>query len=396
MDRIGILGGTFNPPPLGHEAAARAARESLGLARLLLIPAGIPPHKSLPAGTAGAQERLEMTRLMARRLPFAEVCDIELRRPGKSYTADTVRALHTRFPDDELWLILGTDMLMSFDTWYRPDEIVRCCALAVVPRFSDGRQALEEKARALREKFGVRVCVIDAPAVEISSTEARRALAGGGAERLLAPEVLAYIRSHGLYAARAGEAMDLEALRRAARERLSEKRYLHTLGCEETAAALARRYGACEASARAAALLHDITKELDTPEQLKLCASYDIIPDKIQRESSALLHALTGAAVAAHVFHAPEEIARAIRYHTTGRAGMALLEKIIYLADYIEPGRAFPGVEKVRALADTDIDRALVLALSMSVRHLEEAGKGAAIHEDTRLALAFEKEETKV
>ena len=127
-----------------------------------------------------------------------------------------------------------------------------------------------------------------------------------------------------------------------------------------------------------------------------MCASYDIIPDKIQRESSALLHALTGAAVAAHFFHAPEEIARAIRYHTTGRAGMALLEKIIYLADYIEPGRAFPGVEKVRALADTDIDRALVLALSMSVRHLEEAGKGAAIHEDTRLALAFEKEETKV
>ena len=395
MDRIGILGGTFNPPHLGHEAAARAASEGLGLTRLLLIPAGTPPHKPLPEQTAGVQERLEMTRLMARRLPGAEVCDLEIRRPGKSYTVDTVRQLQARFPGAALWLILGTDMLMSFDTWYLPEEIVRCCALAVVPRFSDGRQALEEKARFLREKLGARVRVIDTPAVEISSTDVRRALAGGSAQDLLAPEVLEYIASHGLYQVHMGET-DLEQLRSAVRARLSGKRYRHTLGCEETAAALARRYGACQTQARAAAILHDITKEVDLPGQLKLCAAYDIIPDKVQRENAALLHALTAAAIAQRDFHMPEEVVRAIRYHTTGRAGMTLLEKIIYLADYIEPGRAFPGVEQVRTLAEEDIDRALVLALSMSVRHLEEGGNGAAIHEDTRLALAYEKEETEI
>ena len=121
----------------------------------------------------------------------------------------------------------------------------------------------------------------------------------------------------------------------------------HILGCCQTAVELARLYGADETDAARAGLLHDITKALDGPLQLTLCRAYGTILDDFSRKNPKTLHALTGSLVAERVFGENEAVVSAIRYHTTGRANMTLLEKIIYVADYVEPNRDFPGVEKL-------------------------------------------------
>ena len=129
--RTGILGGTFNPPHLGHLHAAELAKDALHLDKVLFIPTNIPPHKAMPAHTATAADRCEMVRLMIRGLPWAQLDRLEIERGGASYTVDTLHELRERGEDD-LYLIVGTDMLLSFDgIWRAADEIVRLCTLAV-------------------------------------------------------------------------------------------------------------------------------------------------------------------------------------------------------------------------------------------------------------------------
>ena len=132
--RTGILGGTFNPPHLGHLHAAELAHRALNLDRVLFIPTNIPPHKVLPENTASAEDRCEMVRRLTAEKTWAMLDTIEIDRGGASYTVDTLRALHARGETD-LHLIVGTDMLLSFDKiWRAPDEIARLASLAVCAR----------------------------------------------------------------------------------------------------------------------------------------------------------------------------------------------------------------------------------------------------------------------
>ena len=126
--KIGIYGGTFNPPHLGHLAAARAAIDALGLDKLLIVPDAVPPHKALPEGTPAAEHRLAMAEKLADALllpKVAQASDLELTREGKSYTADTVAAVRAQEPDAELWLLMGTDMFLTLHRWYHPEEILK-------------------------------------------------------------------------------------------------------------------------------------------------------------------------------------------------------------------------------------------------------------------------------
>lgn len=172
-----------------------------------------------------------------------------------------------------------------------------------------------------------------------------------------------------------------EEMRQSILARLTGYRYEHTLGCEKAAAALARRFGADEEKAAFAALLHDITKRLSREEQLYLCEKYDIIPCDVERIEWKMLHGKTAAAVARHEYGAPEDVCAAIACHTTGKAGMTALDKIIYLADYIEETRDFEGVEPARELAMHDMDRALLYCYDTSLNDLVARGK--LIHRDT-------------
>lgn len=369
MARIGIFGGSFNPPHLGHMLAVREFQKKLALDLVLLIPASVPPHKELVLDTP--LHRLQMTRLAAQELPGTEVSDLELRRPGLSYTADTVAALRAQYPNDELFLLMGTDMFLSFAKWYHPERITAEVTLAVAHRAADEPKKLQACAAQLADCFGAKTVLVENEYLPHSSTSVRAMLAFDCAESFLAPSVLAYIREHRLYGC--GEPLKhlpFEALAEHSLRLHKPSRMAHVRGCSETAAQLAHHYGANEADARRAGILHDITKALNADEQLKLCEKYGIILDNFERCHPKLLHARTASVVAARIFAENEAVCAAIRWHTTGKADMSVLEKIVYLADYMEPNRDFDGVELLRKLVRTDLDAGMLLGLRMTMEQL--------------------------
>lgn len=379
--KIGIYGGTFNPPHLGHITAAKAVFELLGLDRLLLVPAGIPPHKAMPEGSATAEQRLEMTRLSGEQLGLGgkvQVLDLELKREGRSYTVDTLKILKEQYPDDELWMLMGTDMFLTLQAWKDPDKILELAGIAAFGRTEEDTEELFSVQREYLSKTypQARIFTLTIPGVvDISSTELREKLAKGEGSRFLAPAVYGYILREGLYRTGADlKNLTLEQLRPVALSYLKHKRIPHVLGTEQEAIRLAERYGADVEKARRAALLHDCTKKLEMDEQLALCEQYGIELDELEQVALKLLHSKTGAAIARDVFGVDDELYSAIWYHTTGRAGMTLLEKIIYLADYIEPTRDFPDVDVLRKACYEDLDKGLLLGLEMSIEEMQRMG----------------------
>ncbi|MDE7218244.1 MAG: nicotinate (nicotinamide) nucleotide adenylyltransferase [Oscillospiraceae bacterium] len=376
--KIGIYGGTFNPIHLGHMEAARFAMEFLELDRLHLIPTGIPPHKRMDANAPGAEQRLEMVRLAAEALgPDVQVDDLELRRKGRSYTLDTLRQLRDRYPKDQLYLLMGTDMFLTFHRWRDPEKIAGMCTLCAFGRSEKDSEELFSVQRAyLRENFGADVITITLPhIVDISSTRLREHLVAGEGRRYLDPAVYGFILREGLYGLeRDLKALPLDELRCVALSMLRHKRVPHVLGTEQTAAELALRWGEDEETARRAALLHDCTKKLNGEQHRVIFRQYGVVLDGVERDEEKLYHAISGAAVAKHIFGVSDEIESAIRWHTTGKADMTTLEKIIYLADYIEPTRDFCDLTEMRAMAFRDLDRAMLLGLEMSIESLEKRG----------------------
>lgn len=371
MARIGIYGGAFNPPHVGHIRAAEYAVRALRLDKLLLIPSCSSPHKPLPPGSATPQQRLSMTKLWAG--DWMEVCDIELSRGGTSYTYETVEQLKKQYPQDELVLFMGTDMFLSFHTWKEPQRILACVSLAVFYRGDRGETRLIAEKKEQYEAQGHSVYLVENPVTEISSTQLRRMLIFGCAGSFLTGQIQDYIRENGLYGtAQNYKGLSMEALEQVVIELLNPNRVRHVLGCRDTAAELARVWGADETDAARAGLLHDITKALDGPLQLTLCREYGKVLDEFSENNPKTLHALTGSLVAQRVFGENGAVVSAIESHTTGKPAMSTLEKIIYVADYMEPNRDFPGVEELRRLAYTDLDGALKRGLEMTLAVLRE------------------------
>ena len=383
---IGIYGGTFDPPHWGHITAARAAMEQLGLDKLVLIPDRVPPHKVLPEGSASPEQRLEMAALAAAELgKRAEVSDQELRRSGPSYTSDTLAELRREHPEDALWLLMGSDMFLSLQTWHAPEEIMALARIAPFSREAEDESAAfaAQKARLERE-YGAQICIVQNPEVrELSSTEVRAALAAGRGSDLLPPAVYGYVLREHLYGThKALTGLTPDELRPIALSYLKPKRMPHVLGTEQEAVRLVRRYGGDETQARIAALLHDCTKKLDMAQQLALCQKYGIMLDELEQRALKLLHSKTGAAIARDVFGVEDAVYDAILYHTTGKPDMTRLEKIIYLADYIESTRDFPGVDELRKTVYEDLDKGLLMGLTMTIQEMEEMGN--PVHHLTR------------
>ena len=386
--RIGIYGGTFNPPHIGHIRAAERVMALLCLDKLLLIPANISPGKKNATFAVTAQQRYEMLQLSVPDDPRFEVSDMELRREDISYTHETLHEIRALYPQAELVLILGTDMFLSLTQWQCAKEVCAMASIAVLCRGQKGEVAAIAQQTEVLQQRGVTVYQIDNPVVAISSTDLRRMLVLGCADAFLDPKVTAYIRENQLYGTDANlKNLPEQELEKQVVSLLKENRTAHVLGCRDTAVALAQKWGADVNHAARAALLHDITKALDGPLQLTLCDAYGIILDNFSVHNPKTLHALTGSLVAERIFGESPEVVAAIRSHTTGKADMNMLEKIIYVADYMEPNRDFPGVEKLRELAFTDINEALKLGLNMTLTMLNEQGK--EISPESRQALEF-------
>jgi nicotinate-nucleotide adenylyltransferase len=201
--RLGLLGGTFNPPHLAHLLAAQEAHDQLGLDRVLLIPNANPPHKQV-VGDPGPAARLALCRLAIGDDERFEVSELEVAREGPSYTADTLRALHETSPGAELTFIVGGDMATSFPTWHEPAEVVRLARLAVAEREGTPRADILERLATIPGAVE-RVEFFDLPRMDISSSLVRRRVAAGHPIRYLVPDPVAgYIAQHGLYRSPAG------------------------------------------------------------------------------------------------------------------------------------------------------------------------------------------------
>ena len=376
MARIGIFGGSFNPPHNGHLRAAEICREQLRLDTVILVPAAQPPHKTIAEGSPDAAERLCLTELAIADKEGLQVSDLELRREGRSYTVDTLRQLRKDYPDDELFLLMGTDMFCSFDTWREPAEIAKLATVVCMMRTDPNPKLTEqisECTERYRTDYGCRIEVIQNEAVDISSTEVRRMLFFRCAEKYLPDAVLQEITGKGLYGSNLdSRELPFDRLRALSLSLHKPQRVKHADGCSRLAAELAARYGADQTDAIRAGILHDITKALTVEQQRMICEKYQVPLTEDEKRYPKLLHAPTGAAIAEHIFGENEAVCTAIRWHTTGRAGMNLLEKILYIADYAEPTRAFEGLEVLRYILMRDLDAAVLLGLEMSIRSLVE------------------------
>ncbi len=199
--RIGILGGTFNPPHLGHLICAQEAHLQLGLDRVILMPAGRPPHKPSLPGDPGPLHRLELCRRAVAADSRFEVSDLEVTREGPSYTVDTLCALSSLMPDSELFLIVGGDVAAGLPTWHQPERVLALATLAVARRRGTTRASIDAALSTL--EGGDRARFFRMPRIGISSTEIRRRVQLQQPITYLVPDqVASYIDEHRLYGGR--------------------------------------------------------------------------------------------------------------------------------------------------------------------------------------------------
>ena len=378
-----LYGGGFNPPHPGHVAALKSAVEALRPERVLVIPDGRPPHKLLPADTPSAEDRLRLVRLAFREIPEAEILDLAIRRDGPCYMVDTLSELERRFPGEDWILLLGSDMLLCLDQWFRAEELLRGCAVAALCRRDGQRDELERKAAELRARYGARILLLEHEPLPLSSSQIRALLPKRKGSELLDGEVYREIIRRRLY----GALPELSWLRQQVYAMLKPKRIPHVAGCEQAARRLAERWGLDPEQAAEAGILHDMTKYWPDEEQLAYCARMGIELDEAERKNPLLYHARTGAVAARELFGAPPEICEAIRWHTTAKPGMNQLEKILYLADKLEQTRDYPGVKRLRGLAKKDLDAAMAESLRMTVQDIRD--RHLDVYKDTLEAAEF-------
>lgn len=377
--RIGIFGGTFNPPHLGHKHLAEEIKEKARLDKIIIIPANTPPHKESKALAEGSH-RVKMCELLFSE-SFYEISDIELKRQGKSYTVDTVLELKKLYLDDELFLIIGADMLMSFDKWYRYRDILSDIKLCVSVRDDDVKTAdlcSYSKDVLKLDADKEEIIIADVEPWVCSSTCVRERLSLGlDCAELISVDVFNYARLNLIYES---PFMDYKRL---LREKLDDYRFLHSLNVAESAQILAGKYGCNEEKAYFAGLVHDIMKNASEEEQLQIIKKGGIILSRTEKNNPKLWHAIAGEAyLRTEAAITDSEILSSVKYHTTGKTGMSLLDKIIYVADYISAERNYPDVNVMRELALTKgLDEAALYALKYSFTSLSKQER--LIHPDS-------------
>lgn len=378
--RVGIMGGTLDPVHNGHLMLAEAALKLLKLDRVMLLPAGDPPHKLPPTLKT---DRLQMARIAAKGCPGLFVCNIEVLRPGTTYTVDTLRELTRNNPATEWIYLIGADTLAVIESWRCFPEVAKMCGFAVVGR--PGEALDVEKMRRLEVECGASFTALPFEGPDISSSEIRARVAmGRDISEMVPPGVAAHIRRRGLYLCGKSKPEILGMLKR----ELKPERYAHTLGVAETAARLAPLYGIDPARAELAGLLHDCAKYRPMAEMRALALRADPPADAEEMQTASVLHAPAGSALAAEQYGVRDpEILSAIRKHTLGAAEMRAMDALIYTADFIEPNRSdFPGMAEARRLAEEDVYRAMVKCARLTGEYLAREGRRA--HPRTQAMLA--------
>ena len=369
MERIGIFGGTFNPVHIEHVAAASAASKELGLTKLIVVPTFAPPHKNVVP--ASGKDRINMLKIAFRDLSLAEISDFEIKSGGKSYSYITCGHFRAEYPDAEIFLIIGGDMLKDFRTWKNPEKITDCVKIAVIGR-EDYKADFNAEREYFRKTFGRDFILLNYVGKTVSSTAIRTYLAFGIEPRGIDGEVFGYIKNNGVYKPDVYQEYILKCL--------PEKRVVHTANVVVCAMKKAKELGLDYEKVRIAATLHDCAKYDDYRKYADFTLPTGVPP--------AVLHSFLGAFVAEKILGVSDgEILDAIRYHTSGKAGMSTLAKLIFVADMIEEGRTYDGVEELRNAYDGDFEKCFRLCLKEETQHL--INKKAYIYEETLNAYEY-------
>ncbi|MCL1877872.1 MAG: nicotinate-nucleotide adenylyltransferase [Defluviitaleaceae bacterium] len=387
-DKLAVMGGTFDPIHNGHIAVASAVLQEFKPRRVLFVPGGQPPHKpDIPV--SDGEHRFNMTLSAICENPAFDASRMEIDRKGPSYTVDTIAALRKICPAGaKIFFIIGADALMEILSWHGAEKLLSLCEFIAVHR--PGYELEKKYVKNLREKYGAVVHIFEGPLLEISGTQIREKFAAGQAVGGLVPRVVEdYARTHALYNMPAPNLSqsNFETVKQRICSVLSKGRFRHTLGTIIEAEKLAAHYGADVNKARWAALLHDCAKEFSTAKKRVLCAHWCIQLDPILASHIDITHSLLGAESACRDYGITDpEILQAIACHTTGGANMTLLDKVILLADFIEPYREdYPPLAEMRRHAYTDLNKALRIGMEFTINELLE--RGHAVHDRTRDAL---------
>ena len=394
--KLGIMGGTFNPIHVGHLRIAEEIREELELDRVLFVPTGVPVFKR-DQDVADAEVRFAQVSAAIADNPHFEASRVEIDRPGDTFTVETLRELHAVYPEAELYFIVGSDSAATIGKWRGVAEIAELAHLAVAVG-RPGSVHADELRETILAAAPFDLHLVRASALEISSSDIRRRLAEGRSVRYLVPDSLveevsrpdaprsaqgvdrraserffpgdegrreACAERSAERATRrvAGEMQDplsdefYEARKAELAKRVSKKRYKHVMGVAKTCKKLARRYGLDERKARLAGLLHDWDKGLDDEQararvhELGLAGEID---PWIVENMPRVLHGYTAAVALGRDFpEIPEDVLQAIDRHTTAAEDMSDLDKVLYIADALEPGRKFGRIDELRAIAKT-------------------------------------------
>ncbi len=356
MGKILLFGGTFDPPHKGHRHLMDCALQQEQFDRVFLIPAYIPPHKDHdPALSFEMRKAILIDRFGD--IPGLEISDIEQKRGGRSYTIDTVTALQQQYPNDTLYLLIGSDMFLSFERWYCSEQLLQQLILVVGSRKTGDYPRLEAHKKLLEEKYkckGIILCSMEA--VECASSDLR-ATGGGLAERALA---------------HISKGCDL-------------KRARHIMLVADYARVLAPKFGIDPEKAYLAGLLHDCTKSYPTAWHLEYAQTHGIVLTQDDLACPQVLHQFTAPYFARHELGAEdEEILSAIGCHTTGKQGMSPLDMLIFFADACEPGRDYPGVQELRKAGEADLKKGTLMLLTHTVTYLNS--KKQSLHPQTACA----------
>ena len=381
MGKTVLFGGTFNPPHLFHEKLIKILCDMQDISSVLLVPTGVPVHKAC-AQLATPEQRLEMCRIVAAKFKKADVWNVELKRKQKSYTYYTVKEFCETF-GEKPGFVCGADMLVTLPTWYNYRKLVKMCELFAVFRTGCDREEFDRLAEKIRLDGGT-VNIIECELSPLSSSDVRRMVyKGDNLENAVSKEIEEYIKANRLYLEDSD--MTVEEYKEHLQKRLSEKRYFHSLCVAEEAVRLADRYGGDRSKAYLAGLLHDVLKDTDDKEQLKFAKQFGIILSDLELNAPKLYHSIIGSEYIRQVLGVTDpEIISAVKYHTTAKADMTLLEKILYLADYTSRDRDYDGVDKMREAVEQSMEKAMKIALQYTVEDL--TSRGLPVHPDTLAA----------
>ncbi|WP_288868398.1 nicotinate (nicotinamide) nucleotide adenylyltransferase [uncultured Parvimonas sp.] len=365
--KIGIFGGSFSPIHNGHLQIAEDCLIEMGLDKIIFLPNSKPPHKNVEKFSF--ENRAEMLKLAIEDNEKFEISLVEEDFLKTHYSYNTMKENFCN-DKDKFYFIMGDDEFLNISSWYEYEKFLEITSVIVFLR-KYNLDFILDKNKDLIEKYDINI--VKNSVISISSTDIRNRMNGKKSIKYLIPKkVYKYIYEDLNY-------FDINKIKKDLKEKLSKNRYEHSLRVADYCKRLAKIYKIDENRAYLSGLVHDCAKNLEEFYMLNKKLNSDIIFDTEEKDNENLKHAPIGAVVCKDLYGIfDEEIISAVRYHTTAKENMTLLEKILFISDKIEPGRKYDTVDELRRLADFDIDRAIVKFLNDSFEYLEK--KSQKVH----------------